>query len=75
MTENTDVETTTVPSKFEFLKSPAFRQGLILGGVIAGATIAGVMTLLKNQTPDVEYVDIDENITIDTVNITPAPES
>jgi hypothetical protein len=61
MTENTAVETTTevVPSKFAFLRSKITREGLILGGVIAGIIIAGGYTLLKTQAPLAEIEDLD----------------
>lgn len=67
MTENLTtpetVETIAAPSKFAVLKSKITREGLILGGIAAGAIIAGVHVLLKAQTQNdivIEAVDATE---------------
>ena len=64
MTENATpeiVETVVVsPSKFQVLKSKITREGLILGGIAAGAIIAGIHVLLKAQTVE-EIQDEDQN--------------
>ena len=61
MTENI-VETTTevAPSKLTILKSKITREGLIVGGILIGATIAGAWVLLKNQTPDGDVLTVDD---------------
>lgn len=61
MSENI-VETTpeAAPSKLAILKSKITREGLIVGGILTGAIIAGVWTLLKNQTVE------DDSVTIET---------
>lgn len=60
MSENI-VETTTevAPSKLAVLKSKITREGLIVGGILTGAIIAGVWTLLKNQTLEDDSVVIE----------------
>jgi hypothetical protein len=61
MSENI-VETTTevAPSKLASLKSKITREGLIVGGILIGATIAGAWVLLKNPTLE------DDSVTIET---------
>jgi hypothetical protein len=50
-TETTVVETVTkTPSKVALLKSKITREGLILGGIVAGIVIAGGLTILKSPT-------------------------
>lgn len=54
------VDTIAAPSKFAIFKSKITREGLILGGIAAGAIIAGVHVLLKSQ----------DNIVIETIDAT-----
>lgn len=60
MTENIVEPTAEVaPSKLTILKSKITREGLIVGGILIGATIAGAWMLHKNQTPDGDVLTID----------------
>lgn len=64
MTENITPETIEAvasPSKISILKSKITREGLILGGILAGATIAGIHVLLQAKPTVGEIQDLAEN--------------
>lgn len=74
-TENV-VETTTVtvPSKVAILKSKITREGLILGGVVAGIIIAGGLAIL-NASPSDEFEDESDDLDEPPFDTDALPES